>query len=283
MDRKSHWILLCLACLISSSCSISPDKIETLSAPRAAVESSPAAAIPTVTIPPSPTRAAPPVPTETAPVCPASPTTREYDNGITWTEVEIPDREYEWSKADLAFLQSCLEFPQFDDHDREIHGERVGLSFSDLRIRIGDDLYETAYDDTDGCCDYDLLKNGEIILQTSAPAIVTDPNQGFWNIDGKLVWELLKDPPTIIVDGEDYNRKFQFDGCYYPYEINGKLIFIARQGPTFQVIYDYQFIGPAFSQVSRAYCCSRISIYRGGGKYLFIGRHDGSKVMVLIQ
>ncbi len=106
---------------------------------------------------------------------------------------------------------------------------------------------------------------------------------GFWNIRGKLVWELLADPPVIIVDGVNFNEKYQLDGSYYPYEINGKLIYIARKGDKFQIIYENEAVGPKFDNVSRAYCCAGMSVMRGGGQYWFIGERDGARYIVLIQ
>ncbi len=231
-----------------------------------------------------PTHTINPVPTETFEICSSTSTTSNYENGITWTEVLIPDKRYEWSKSDLAFLKSCLQFPEADDHDKEIHGERIQNALSsDLRIFIGEDFYETKSDDTGGCCDYELIKNGTVILQTSAPLITTEPNRGFWNVDGTLVWELLKQPPTIIVNGVDYNEKYDLDGSFYPYEIKGELLYIAQKDQKYQVVFDNEYIGPEFSEISMAYCCSGMSIIRGGGKYLFLGKHDGAMYIVLIQ
>lgn len=220
----------------------------------------------------------------TVPTCPSAPITIHYDNGLSWTKVQIPDKRYFWTVVDVGLLKSCIDFPEMDDHDQAILGKRIGSSaIADLEITIGSDLYQTKSDETSGCCDYDLLKNGTVILQTSAPLITTNPNRTIWNIGGVLVWELLKDPPTIFVDGVDQNEKFGWDGSYYPYAINGKLIYFAQKGLVYQVIYDNQPVGPEFSEISLSYCCAGMPIHRGGGKYMFIGKHDGEMFLVMIQ
>jgi len=239
---------------------------------------------PSITPSPTRTETIAQVPTETIVTCPSTPKTLTLENGLTWTEVVIPDRRYYYIKPDVALLESCLYFPNFDEHDEEIHGERIkGVNGSDLKLVIGDDLYETKFDNTLGCCKYDLLKNGVVIYHTNAPLITTDPNRGFWNIGGNLVWELLAEPPVIIVNGVDFNGKYQLDGSYYPYEIKEKLIYIAKKGEKYQIIYDNEAIGPGFDDISKAYCCAGMSVMRGGGQYWFIGKRDFTRYVVSIQ
>ena len=284
MKLKAQGITISVFILIISSCSKSSDSIATATSPTTNTPTIQITYAPSLTPSPKPTNTTTTIPTETIVTCPSTPTIKIFENGLTWTEVLIPDKRYYHVVPDVALLKSCLDFPKFDEHDKEIYGERVNNDpISDLRLEIGDDLYETKYDSTGGCCDYDLFKNGKIILQTSAPHITTDPNRGFWNIDGKLVWELLKNPPTIIVDGVDFNEKYHLDGLYYPYEIKGKLIYIAKKGETYQIVFDSEFTGPEFENISRAYCCAGMSVIRGGGQYWFIGKHDGARYIVLIQ
>ena len=239
---------------------------------------------PTTTPSPPPTGTPIPVTQETSVSCPSTPTSVILENGLLWKECVIPDREYYYVKHDVELLTNCINFPNGDDHDETILGERIqGSNGSDLRLIIGDDTYETKYDNSRGCCEYDLLKNGVVIFHTSAPLITTDPNRTFWNIEGKLVWELLALPPVIIVDGVDFNEKYHLEGSYYPYEINGKLIFIAKKYGKYQIIYDDKFIGPEFENISKSYCCAGISVMRGGNQYWFLGKREGVQYIVSIQ
>jgi hypothetical protein len=206
------------------------------------------------------------------------------ENGLTWMECVVPSRDYFYVKPDVELLTNCIDFPNGDDHDEKIIGERIqGNNGSDLRLVIGIDIYQTKYDNTKGCCDYELLKNGDVILRTSAPLITFDPNRNFWNIEGKLVWELITQPPVIIVDGVNFNEVYHLEGSFFPYEINGKLIYIAKENGKYRIVYDKKVIGPDFDEISMAYCCAKISVMRGGGQYWFLGRRDGTQFIILVQ
>ena len=272
-------ILTCSSCKVPSRSDPTFTSIPTTNSPTIKITIKPS-----ITPLPSPTETIILLQTETIITCPSTPRTLILENGLTWTEVIIPDRRYYIVKPDVALLKSCIDFPNDNDHDQEIYGERIkGVNGSDLKLAIGDDIYETKFDSTLGCCEYDLLKNDVIIYHTIAPLITTDPNRGFWNIGGKLVWELLTEPPVIIVDGVDFNEQYQLEGSYYPYEIDGKLIYIAKKGEKYQIIYDNEAIGPEFEIISKAYCCAGMSVMRGGGQYWFIGKRDGARYIVSIQ
>ena len=113
--------------------------------------------------------------------------------------------------------------------------------------------------------------------------MTSNPNRGFWNIGGKLVWELAGYTHVIVVDGVDYNEKYQLEGSHFPYEIKGKLIYIAKQNGKFHIVYDETMIGPEFDAISMAYCCGMISVYYGSGQYWFVGRRAGTMYVVSIQ
>ncbi len=72
------------------------------------------------------------------------------------------------------FARHCLgmERPGFDENDRSIMGERIeGSNGSDLKQVIGNDVYLVKHDSTNGCCDYQLLKNGNVLLSTHGSLI----------------------------------------------------------------------------------------------------------------
>jgi hypothetical protein len=213
-----------------------------------------------------------------------TPTVIAFDNGLTWSECVIPTGKYSFSKTDTAIVTRCLDAPEWDGYDPGISGERIaGENGSDMRLMIGQDTFLAQHDSTNGCCDYKFMKNGEVILEISAPLITTDPNRHLWNMGGKAVWELVTDPPVIIVDGVNFNEKYQLEGSFFPYEINGKLIFIARQNGKYHMMYDGKWIGSEFDQISMAYCCANISVIYGHGQYWFLGTRQGTQFVVLIR
>jgi hypothetical protein len=214
-------------------------------------------------------------------------TTTILENGLTWIECQVPDHDYALVREDMEVLKKCVDQPKWSDEDtnrrgKDVKGKNV---FRDLKITIGEDTYEAKLEDIggDGCCFYRLYKNGEQILRTHAIFMTFDPNLGFWNIGGKIVWELGGVPPVIIVDGENYNEKYQWEGSYFPYEIKGKLIYVAKKDEKYHVVYDGQIVGSEFDEIKMSYCCAMIPLIRGGGQYWFVGSLDGKKVVVLIQ
>jgi hypothetical protein len=214
-------------------------------------------------------------------------TTVVMDNGLTWTECAVPNREYSHTRADIEFISKCADIPQWDANDKIRAGERVDVQngFSDFRITIGSDHFETKLADTSqGCCNYELIKNGEVLLKINPGFWTYDPNINFWNFEGKLVWELSGSfTSVIIVDGVNFNEKYQLEGSYFPYEINGKLIYIAKQNGKFHIVYDEKTTGPAFDEISMAYCCAMVSVNYGNGQYWFVGRRAETKFIVSIH
>ena len=198
----------------------------------------------------------------------------------------MPSDDYARTDSDMEFLAKCIEIPTRNEDDKKMLGERVDYqnATNDWRIRIGSDEFETRINDiSQGCCSYKLLKNGGVILEMFPGFMTSNPNRGFWNIGGKLVWELAGYTTVIVVDGVDYNEKYELEGSYFPYEINGKLIYIAKKNGKFHIVYDEKMIGPEFDSISMAYCCSMISVYYGSGQYWFVGRRAGTMYVVSIQ
>ena len=206
-------------------------------------------------------------------------------NGLTWTECVLPYRDYSHVKSDTELISNCLnmDFPRWNDSDRNKYGERIlGVNGDDLQLAIGNDLYETRHTQS-GARDYALLKNGTVIAKATAYFFTFDPNRNLGNLGGKLVWEIISDPPAVIVDGVDINREYQLEGSFFPYEINDKLILIARKDGKYRVMFDGKAIGAEFDEISMAYCCAKLSVSYGNGQYWFLGRRDGVQYVVAIH
>lgn len=249
-------------------------------------------AIPTATLPPTNTPLptfSPLPPTETPIPTSAlsfsgTPTVIPLAEGLTWSECVVPIDDY--ARTDMEFLAKCIELPTRNEDDEYRRGEFIDHqnATSDWRISIGNDHFETKINDiSQGCCSYKLLKNGDVILEMFPGFMTSNPNRGFWNIGGKLVWELAGYTAVIVVDGVDYNEKYQLEGSHFPYEIKGRLIYIAKKNGKFHIVYDEKMIGPEFDAISMAYCCGMISVYYGSGQYWFVGRRGGTMYVVSIQ
>ena len=248
-------------------------------------------AMPTNTPVPS---ASPLPPTETSiPIIQSSsipfsgtPTVVVLENGLEWTECVVPSRAYVHNQADMEFLAKCFDIPTWDENDKRRMGERVEAehALTELRITIGSDHFETKLEDiSQGCCRYELIKNGEPVLNITPGFVTSDPNRNFWNIGGKLVWELAGYISVIVVDGVNFNEKYQLEGSHFPYEIDGKLIYIAKKNGKYHIVYNEKVMGPEFDQIFMAYCCGMISVYYGQGQYWFVGRRDGTYYVVAIH
>ncbi len=225
---------------------------------------------------------------QSAPSAPMTPVTSSMENGLTWTECILPDREYSAATEDIELIADCLnkEFPSLGESDKKIFGERIaGDAGDNFRLAIGSDVYETKYNSQgDGIhYDYELLKNGAVIAQTKASFATFPPNLNLANIGGKAVWEVAAEPHVIFVDGVNFNEKYQLEGSFFPYEIKGKLLYIAQKSGKYHIVYDEKNIGPEFDEISMAYCCAEASVYYGQGQYWFLGKRDGKQFAVAIE
>ena len=214
-----------------------------------------------------------------------TPTVIPMDLGLTWSECVVPNRDYSIETADMGFLKSCIDTPVWSENDKKRIGERVSGQEGDaeLRITIGSDYFETKHDNSKELWTYELIKNGEVILKINPSFMAHDPNRNFWNIEGKLVWELAGSTAMIVVDGVNYNEKYQLEGSFFPYEIKGKLIYIAKENGKYHIVYDDKVMGPEFDDIQMAYCCSMASVYHGSEQYWFLGRRAGTKFIISFQ
>ena len=151
-----------------------------------------------------------------------TPITLIMENGLTWTECILPYRDYSYVTPDVDLIASCIgmDFPSLDDYDKKIFGEPVeGVGGgNNFRLVIGSDIYETSHTQIDiTTYNYELLKNGLVIAQTDARFFTSAPNRSLGNIGGKAVWEILTEPPAIIVDGVNFNERYQLEGSFFTY------------------------------------------------------------------
>jgi hypothetical protein len=216
-----------------------------------------------------------------------TPTIVVMENGITWTECIAPNIDYAHSVPDFKFAADCLHeaIPTWNDQDLKLAGEWIGKPIidADLQQVIGSDVYVVKQDHTHGCCDYQFLKNGNVIMEISAPMITFNPNQHLWSIGGKVIWELVTDQPTIFVDGVDFNQKYQWEGIFKPYSINDKLLYIEKKNDKYHIVYDAEIIGPAFDKIYIKYCCGTTNVHYGSGQYWFWGKREGAYYVVALR
>jgi len=185
----------------------------------------------------------------------------------------------------MEFATDCLKMdqPYPDNNDKKLQGERVRGEVTDnLRLVIGNDIYETRYSRSSARTNYELLRNGEGIAKTSASFTSFDPKINLWNFGGKWVWEVAN-PFAIIVDGVNQNEDHQFEGSYFPYEIQHKLIYIAKKNGKYHVVYDEKIIGPEFDWIYLGNCCGYTKGLRGQDQYWFWGRREGTSFVVAIH
>lgn len=214
------------------------------------------------------------------------PTTTILKNELTWRECIVPNQDYAYSMPDVLFAENCLnmEYPSWNDDDRKIVGEQIeGMNWPDLRQVVGNDIYLVKLTSTNNCCHYEFSKNGKVLFEKDAPFTSFNPSRNLWNIGGQLVWELVTDPPTIIVDGVNYNEKYQLDGVFMPYSIHGTLIYIAKTDGRYHLVYDEEIIGPEFDEIYIRYCCATTRVLHGSGRYWFWGKREGKYYVVGIQ
>lgn len=227
-----------------------------------------------------------PAPTATPTPISIIPTTTILENGLAWTECIVPDREYSQVSRDMLILKKCAEPPEWSAEDANRMGERVKREsgFYDLQITIGIDHYKASFvDRSNAGYIYELTKNGDVLDRATTQFSTYDPNLNLWNMDGTLVWELGGMQPVILVDGINFNEKYQLEGSYFPYQINEKLIFVAQKNSKYSILYDGNFTGPEFDVIKMAYCCAMVPLVRGSGQYWFVGIREGKTYLVSIH
>jgi hypothetical protein len=208
----------------------------------------------------------------------------DFPTGLVWLECEVSFDQYQkWRVAD-----KCFGFPlsSWQDEDRARLGEifqRNPFKLYDIRNTINGNFYET--DNEPGGL-YTLYKNGKVFAESVSGTTTYSPNRSLQNVGGKAVWELANpENPTIIFDGMDLRQEYDLDAAYLPYNINDRLIFVAKKDSKYYVMYGEEQIGPGFKNISIAYCCgpAGYSIQRVQGQYWFWGIRNSRYYLVLIS
>ena len=207
----------------------------------------------------------------------------DYPSGLLWLECEVSfDKYQKWIVA-----EKCFGFPlsSWQDEDRAHLGERFKrdpFKSDDIRITINGILYET--DNEPGGL-YILYRNGKMFAETISGDTTFPPNRSLQDVGGKVAWELANpEHPTIIIDGQDFRQEYNLDAAYLPYNINDRLIFVAKKDSKYFVVYGEEQIGPEFNNISIAYCCgpAGYSIQRVQGQYWFWGVRESRYYLVMI-
>lgn len=207
-----------------------------------------------------------------------------YPTGLVWLECQVSIDQYQnWRAAEL-----CFGFPlsSWQDEDRACLGEkfkRNPFKPYDIRNTINGNIYET---DNEPGGRYSLFKNGIKIAESVSGFTTYSPNRSLQAVDGKVVWELANpENPTILREGTDLRQEYNLDAAYLPYNINERLIFVAKRDSKYFVIYGEEQTGPDFSNISIAYCCepAGYSIQRVQGQYWFWGMRDSRYYLVMIS
>jgi len=205
--------------------------------------------------------------------------------GLAWRECEAGVPNFDLQEA--CFGQRFLRRTAAEEAGR---GTRDGDA---LRLSIGADTYE-ALDVGLGLCVY--LKNGRPVSLLRSeqpegwPAAIS-----LVDVGGKAALEFDRDGhmttvshngasmavhdgrATILYDGQDVCSLYGLDAAYRPYEMAGKLLFIARKDGRYFIVYDGRRMGPVFDCIALAnrggpdpslpQC--------GGGRFWFWGLRGG--------
>lgn len=199
--------------------------------------------------------------------------------GLLWQECEV-------TGFDLAQAEACFgPWPERSEAEVARYSTRTATG---LRLTIGSDVYETRHFGLGiipgwPCDPYVLLKNGRPVSLLWGEFLVYDPDVSLQEIAGKAAWE-FSDPhqATIVYNGQDLRRVYGLQAAYCPYELGGKLAFIGKRAGCYFLVYDGRQVGPAFDDVTIAYCCESVlySPRGAGGHYRFWGERGGKQLAV---
>lgn len=216
----------------------------------------------------------------------ALPPSAPTEMGLHWQECpSIKGSEsagFNWKEVEPCFGHAM---PYWNDEEKANFGTLV--SMENLRLTIGNDVYETMLSDRAFFQEkYTLFKNEKNIRSLSGTFTTFSPNRTLQNVGGKAVWEFSDgNTATIISDGADVRELYGIERAYRPYGINGKLIFIGEKDRKYFVVYNGHKVGPSFDKVMFAYCCEPVlwSVNFGQGRYLFWGLKNDKWVAVEIS
>jgi len=208
------------------------------------------------------------------------PSVTPEEAGLSWRECAV-------SSFDLAQAEACLglQRPYKSDAERARLGTRGATG---LHLTLGGDTYETrhlglGFIPAWPWDPYVLLKNGRPLSLLLGEFQVYDPDRSLQEIAGQAAWEFA-DPrqATVIYGGRDLRRVYGLEAAYAPYELGGRLAFIGKRDGRSFLVCDGRQVGPAFDEITIAYCCEIMLYSAGGGegRYRFWGRRGDQLYVV---
>lgn len=208
------------------------------------------------------------------------------EHNLEWHECELPKDDY----LNRFAAENCLgiEKPSIDSSNILLQAERIKTpSLIDLKLTVGNDIYETRHEPLEGMgMKYKLFKNDRLLASATANFTTFDLNRSLFEYKGNIVWELADaNNPTVFVNKNNLREKCGFDAVFYPYVLNEKLIFSAKDDGEHIIVYDNEIIGPRFDDIHIAYCCgpARYTIHRSRNIYWFWGVRDNNYYVVVIK
>ena len=208
----------------------------------------------------------------------ALPISTPEEAGLSWQECPV---------GGLAQAAPCLDTqrPSKSEAERVRLGVRSSVG---LRLTVGGDTYETRHLGL-GVIPawpwdpYVLLRNGRPVSLLFGEGETHDPEISLQEIADKAAWEFADArQATIIYGGRDLRRAYGLEAAYAPYELGGRLAFIGKQGGHCFLVYDGRQVGPAFDEITIAYCCETSLHSAGGGegRYRFWGQRGDQSYVV---
>ena len=213
----------------------------------------------------------------------ALPISTPEEVGLSWRECPVSD-------FDLAQAEPCLstQRPSKSEAERARFGVR---SSAGLRLTVGGDTHETRHLGLGvipawSWDPYILLRNGRPVSLLFGEFQTYDPDISLQEIAGQAAWEFADaHQATVIYGGRDLRRAYGLQAACAPYELGGRLAFISKQGGHYFLVYDGRQVGPAFDEITIAYCCET-SLYSAGGgqgRYRFWGRRGDQRYVVEVS
>jgi hypothetical protein len=127
-------------------------------------------------------------------------------------------------------------------------------------LQIDQDIYQTKR--LGGFLSFEvylLTKNNWPINIQLGSFLTHSPNIGFHDVAGEAAWEFVSfDKPTIIYNGRNLRQRYNLDQAFSPYDLKGKLVFLAQQEDNYFVVYDGKRLTPDYEDVVHAYCCEAV-------------------------
>jgi len=200
--------------------------------------------------------------------------------GLVWQECLLAEGYGNWRQAQECF---GLPEPTGEREDGIYYSKRVGMD--NFQLNIGEDVYQTHRIGSLFSFEvYYLSRNQWPISIQLGEFIAHSPNIGLDDVDGKAAWEFVSfDKPTIIYNGRNLRQRYNLDQAFSPYNLNGKLVFLAQQDDSYFVVYDGKRLTPDYEDVVHAYCCEAFMYSPGGrqGAYLFNTKRNGKNYFVM--